>query len=76
MQTAPKDVFLLGSTMMQDSNYLNELFEERWCYLSHACTGEDYSLPPVAGSGPSNSVNQEYNNSALNVQEDGSQDRK
>jgi hypothetical protein len=72
--TPPKDVFLLGSSTMQDTEYLEELFDERWIYLSHARTDEDFSLPPAACSDLSDSVNQESNNASLGSHEEVSQE--
>jgi hypothetical protein len=54
---------------MQDSNYLNELFEERWMYLSHARTEEDCSFPAMTDR-----INNQINNVTVSVQEDISQD--
>jgi hypothetical protein len=51
-ETSPKDALKLGSCAMQDTRYLNELFEEWWMYLSNAKGCEDYTLPPMTSSLP------------------------
>jgi hypothetical protein len=42
---SPKDVVTLAEASLQDSNYLDELFKDRWSYIANMNTLEDYSLP-------------------------------
>jgi hypothetical protein len=43
--TGAKDVFTLGSVDIQDGSYLDDLFQDRWNYIQHASTKQDYSQP-------------------------------
>jgi hypothetical protein len=42
---SPKDVLTLGQITLQDTDYLEQLFDERWSFIKNQRTLEDYNLP-------------------------------
>lgn len=52
----PKDVLALGQTILQDTDYLEQLFEERWSFIKNACTREDFGSEGEPQISPSEEV--------------------
>jgi hypothetical protein len=41
----PKDAFTVGQMALADNEYLQKLFKERWSFIKHRSSFEDYSIP-------------------------------
>jgi hypothetical protein len=65
-----KDFVSLGETQLQDTKYLEEIFNDRWSYIAFQSTLEDYSHIPPDESDPNRSLHSEEANRLDVDQED------